>query len=371
MSSRSMRGLVLLVFVCTCSFLPTAAQAQTVTANCDTPPSHRDDCNRWYRAESVSLDWNWDPGGIQMSGCVGATLRIEARVERSCTVEWSDTTLTKRVWIGIDRTPPALVGLRPDRPPGPNGWFNSPVGLTFEGSDGTSGVASCSSTTYAGPDGEGISISGTCRDVAGNVGSGSLPINYDATPPEAPSVEAIPGNRRVSLSWRSDPDVEAVVVRRTTSGAAKLVYRGPADEFTDRRLRNKRRYRYVVSLIDQAGNRAVGRASAVPGLSPLLLPVNGARLADPPELVWAPVRRTRYYNVQLRRRDDKVLSRWPRVARLQLRRSWKFDGRRFRLTPGRYCWYVWPGLGHLSQRRYAPLLGKSCFTMVRKSRATD
>jgi hypothetical protein len=362
-SSSTRYSLVLLVFLAACSIVPTAAQAQTVTANCDTAPSHRDTCNRWYTTDSVILDWNWEPAAVTTSGCGGVTFTTEARVERSCTVEWADTTTTRKIWIGIDRTPPALIGLQSDRPPGRNGWFSSPIGLTLLGSDHTSGVASCTSTTYDGPDGAGVQISGTCRDVAGNVGSGSLPINYDATPPESPSVEAIPGNQRVSLSWRSAPDVEALVVRRTTGGAAKVVYRGSARRFTDKRLRNKRRYRYEVRLTDQAGNQAVGKATAVPSVSPLLLPAEGARLTRPPELVWKPVPKTRYYNVQLVRRS-KVLSRWPRAARLQLRRSWTFDGRRFRLTPGRYCWYVWPGLGALSERRYGQLLGKSCFTIV-------
>ena len=94
--------------------------------------------------------------------------------------------------------------------------------------------------------------------MAGNVGSGSLPINYDATPPESPSVEATPGNQSVSLSWQSAPDVEALVVRRAAGATARVVYRGPADTFTDKRLRNRRRYRYVVRLTDQAGNRATG-----------------------------------------------------------------------------------------------------------------
>jgi hypothetical protein len=361
---RTSARLVLIVSLATCgSLFPSAAPAQNVTANCDTPLGERDTCNRWYTTGSVILDWNWNPAAVTTIGCGGATFRAEALEERSCTIEWADTTLTRRVWIGIDRTPPRLVGLQPDRPPGRSGWFNSPIGLTFQGSDQTSGVASCSSTTYSGPDGSGILVSGSCRDLAGNVGSGSLPINYDSTPPERPLVEAIPGNKRVSLNWRSSPEVEAVVERRMKGGAAEVVYRGPGNKFIDTPLRNKRRYRYVVRLIDQAGNRAVGKATAMPSVSPLLLPAHGARLAGPPELVWKPIRKTRYYNVQLVR-GAKVLSRWPHVARLQLRRTWSFDGRRYRLSPGRYCWYVWPGLGAPAERRYGQLLGKSCFTVV-------
>ena len=201
--------------------------------------------------------------------------------------------------------------------------------------------------------------------MAGNVGAGSLPINYDATAPRRPAVEAIPGNKRVALEWRSSPGVEALVVRRAKSSAAKVVYRGSGVGFVDRRLRNKRRYRYVVRLTDQAGNRAVGEATAVPTRSPLLVPANGAHLSGPPMLVWKPVRKASYYNVQLVRRG-KVLSRWPRVTRLRLRRTWKFAGRRFRLVPGHYCWYVWPGFRARSERKYGKVLGKSCFTVVHR-----
>ena len=38
-------------------------------------------------------------------GCQNGFFNGDARTERSCTVSWgSDTTLTKKVWIGIDRT---------------------------------------------------------------------------------------------------------------------------------------------------------------------------------------------------------------------------------------------------------------------------
>jgi hypothetical protein len=304
--------------------------------------------------------------GTLLSGCQNATFTSEGRIDRSCTVEWPDTTITQKIWIGIDRTPPALVGLQPARPPSAGGWFNSPVSLTFLGSDQTSGVASCSSTTYGGPDGIGIPISGSCSDVAGNVGSGSLPINYDATPPQRPSVEATPGNKRVALEWSAPPGIDAEVVRFRKGGKPAFVFRGASDHLTDRRLHNGRRYRYVVTLIDQAGNRAAGKVTAVPTSSPLLLPADGARVHSAPTLVWKPVRRARYYNAQLLRNNRKVLTRWPLAAKLQLRRSWTFAGIRRKLVAGHYCWYVWPGFGKRSQHRYGRLLGKSGFTVLRR-----
>jgi hypothetical protein len=336
--------------------LPSGAAAQSVVANCDTFPATRDGCNRWYTAGSVVLGWVWNPAAVTTTGCVGGTLTAEGRVERSCLVQFLDSTVSKNIWIGIDRTPPQLVRLEPGRPANANGWFNRPVNLTFVGSDATSGVASCSSTTYGGPDGLAVPISGSCSDVAGNVGSGSLPINYDATAPDNPSVDVLPGNKRVSLEWSAPPDVLAQVVRTRKGAKPVVVFTGAGERLTDHKLHNGRRYRYLVSLIDQAGNRSADAASAVPTSSPLLLPAHGARLHSAPTLVWKPVRRARYYNAQLLRHGHKILTRWPGAPHLQLRK----------LTPARYCWYVWPGYGKRSAHRYGDLLGKSCFTVVRR-----
>ena len=361
-----MRRLVVALVVATSFAFAATAQAETLVANCDTPPTQRDGCNRWYTVQSVSLSWQWDPGGSVISGCTTGSLSLEGRFERSCRVDWAGgTSITKTIWIGIDRTPPQVQGLLPDRPPDYNGWYNRPVGFNFQALDVTSGVASCSSTSYGGPDGAGIAIGGTCRDVAGNTGLGSFPINYDATPPVTPEVTAVPRNNRVILSWPAQPDTLAQVARIDPAGRQTLLFYGAGGTFTDRKLRNGRRYRYVVTLIDQAGNQAADRASGVPTGSPLLSPIRGARLRAAPMLVWKPVRRARYYNVQLIRNGRKVLSRWPGAAKLQLRRTWRFAGRARRLVPGRYCWRVWPGFGSRRQDRYGKLLGTSCFTIVR------
>jgi hypothetical protein len=269
------------------------------------------------------------------------------------------------VIIHVDRTPPQLVALAPTRLADYNGWFNHPVGLTFQAVDKTSGVASCSSMSYGGPDRLGIAISGSCTDSAGNTGSGSFPLYYDATPPQRPTVEALPGNRRVAITWTPAPGAQAEVVRIRKHGAPKLLYRGPNDHFTHRKLHNGRRYRYRVSLIDQAGNRAGGKASAVPTASPLLRPANGARVRGAPLLVWKRVKRAHYYNAQLVRAGTKIFTSWPRKPHLQLRRRWRFNGHVHRLVRGQYCWYVWPGFGARSAHRYGRGLGKSCFTIVR------
>jgi hypothetical protein len=88
-------------------------------------------------------------------------------------------------YFKIDKTAPINVSGSPDRTADSNGWYNRAVGFTFAGSDATSGIASCSTPTYNGPDGTGLTVNGSCTDVAGNQSASvaSSAIDYDATAP--------------------------------------------------------------------------------------------------------------------------------------------------------------------------------------------
>ena len=72
------------------------------------------------------------------------------------------------VQIPYDATAPTVKELVTARPADAAGWFNHPVGVTFTGDDAGSGVESCSSVTYGGPDSATAQVSGTCRDKAGH-----------------------------------------------------------------------------------------------------------------------------------------------------------------------------------------------------------
>jgi hypothetical protein len=353
-----------------------SAETPTLSVGCSPAPT---DCTGWYR-ESVTVKWDWSIGqAVYFAGdCLPnpdpwVTFSADtAGLESWCEIKDVDSSdrALRTVVLHIDKTAPSVAGVTA-RPPDYGGWFNHPVSVSFQGSDATSGMASCSSATYAGPDAAGAVVPGTCQDVAGNVGAGSLAINYDATPPPPPSVDAMPGNHRVRLTWTTSPGSSSEVVRFSRNQPPALVYQGTGDAITDRSLRNGRRYRYVVTQIDQAGNRAAGQASMVPTASRLLLPWAGQRIrltregTSLPVLVWKRVRRADYYNVQVFRGGRKILSAWPAQPRRKLERRWSFQGRKYKLTAGRYCWFVWPGHGKRAQRNYGKRLGPSCFYVVR------
>ncbi len=256
-----------------------------------------------------------------------------------------------------------MTAAQPDRAANASGWYTAPVSVAFAGTDPTSGIASCSTVSYAGPDSGSVAVPGTCRDNAGNVSaSGSFALKYDATPPKLENVKAVAGNRRTKLEWTASADISKVVVQRTpgsTGKAGSMVYQGKARSFTDLKLKNNVRYRYSVTALDEAGNAATAAVVALPRA--LVSPTEGVKLRTPPLFAWTAVPKASYYNVQLYRGRLKVLSTWPKGTSLKLTRSWMYAGRSYTLAPGRYRWYVWPGFGARSKTRYGPLLGGSFF----------
>jgi hypothetical protein len=227
-------------------------------------------------------------------------------------------------------------------------------------------MASCSSTTYSGPDSGNASVSGTCRDNAGNVGRGVYGFSYDATPPTVGSVTAKHGNRTVLLSWTASSDTKISQVTRTggSGGTGAVVYRGTGDAFRDKGLRVGAKYQYTVTAFDRAANTAV-KTLAVTATGRLINPVPGERVTSAPRLVWLPVKGASYYNVQLIH-GKRIFSAWPTRASFKLPRSWVYHGHRYRLRPGVYRWYVWPGYGKLAQAQYGRRLGGSSFLYAKK-----
>lgn len=323
-------------------------------------------CDGWHRGP-VTVRWTLTDTAIVLTGtCLPQTLGKDTTGTLVSCTAWEGSqasgTSTASAAIRIDQTPPVVTAAT-DRAADYGGWFNHPLGVAFAGTDATSGVASCERAGYGGPDAFGTVVNGTCTDVAGNVGAGSVALAYDATAPAAPDVEATPDDNAVDLDWTVPPGAQQMQVTRLGAAPA-VVFSGGGEGFVDTRLRNQSRYRYAVAAVDAAGNRAETLVSAVPTASKLLVPARGERLHEPPLLEWEPVKGASYYNVQLYRGERKILSTWPRRTTRQLERSWRFDGSRRELIPGRYTWYVWPGFGERSDRRYGKRLGRSGFRVL-------
>jgi hypothetical protein len=102
------------------------------------------------------------------------------------------------------------------------------------------------------------------------------------------------------------------------------------------------------------------------GSSAMLAPRPGARVTTPPTLRWRAVRKARFYNIQLYRQGQKVLSAWPTRARLRLHARWRYKGHTFRLRPASYTWLVWPAFGSLANPRFGKALGVSNFIYARR-----
>jgi hypothetical protein len=326
-------------------------------------PSRAPDANDWYRS-GVTVSFAGDDPVSGLDSCAPPqtydgpdnTLAVVGGV---CLDRAGNVGIAS-VGIRYDATPPQVTGVSPERAPDAAGWYRRPVGISFQGSDVTSGLDACSNARYAGPDAAAATVSGSCRDRAGNESAAaSFALRYDATAPTVTGMRLKPGNGSVVVSWTASQDTAIVELRRS----GRLVYRGSGDRYTDTRLENGVRYRYALTGFDEAGNTATAAATATP-TSTLFAPAAGAKVFGPPRLAWRAVPKATYYNVQVWRRG-KILSAWPRRPSFRLARTWTYAGRRYRLSPGRYRWFVWPGYGREAERRFGPLLGSSSFVVAR------
>lgn len=371
MSGRWWMAMVALVGAMTMSLGTASASADTLSASCSWGgQSHTCDSTTWYPS-AVTLTWQASPAPDSSSCSLGIANHYNTDTVKtvSCSATWgtcpSCTTISQQYMLHVETSSPTVTAAA-TRAPDANGWYNSPVTINFQGTS-FSGMASCTSATYAGPDTAAATVSGSCTDNAGKtVGATSPPFAYDGNP--SLTVTTRTGDRTVLLRWASAdvaPLAQVKIVRSPglRGKRTSVVYRGQGTHYRDVRVRNGVRYRYTLQALDLAGNTIVRTVTGRPRPR-LLAPAAGARLNAPPLLRWTSVRGASYYNVQLYRGRKKVLSAWPARSRLQLARRWTYRGRQ-RLRPGHYRWYVWPGFGRRAASRYGREIGRRMFVIVR------
>jgi hypothetical protein len=223
---RATRLLVLVVVLgAVVAVLPGAAAAlDPPAASCN-----GGGCGGWFRS-NVAVSWSYNSAGATgASGCGSATVSDDTDgATFTCTVNYGGSFVGSSVTVRKDSSPPS-VSSTVYRDPDSNGWYTKPVDIGFSGSDGASGVASCSGGgTYSGPDGGAVKLSGTCTDNAGNSASGSVTIKYDAT---APTVTGAAARKPDANGWYNHPVDVAFTGTDGASGVTEcsptVTYKGP------------------------------------------------------------------------------------------------------------------------------------------------
>jgi hypothetical protein len=163
----------------------------------------------WYRS-SVPISWLCtDPlaGQTTISRTV-STEGANQTVTVNCT-NLAGASVSASQTVSVDLTPPVING-SVSPAPGSSGWNTSPVSVTFTCQDALSGVAPGypQGNTTITADTNGSTISGTCRDVAGNTSSANLgPVMIDRTAPTIQLQSISPvnadgwSNSAVTVTW--------------------------------------------------------------------------------------------------------------------------------------------------------------------------
>jgi hypothetical protein len=203
-----------------------AEAVPSVSFKCTPAPQ---DCSGWYRSD-VSIAWTVLPSGSVVAGCENKMFTTDtAGTDEFCSADDGTARVTVQLKIRVDKTPPMVTRGEPSRAADVNGWYNHPVGITFTGSDRTSGIDACTDTTYGGPDSAAASVSGTCTDKAGNpsapLGYG---LKYDATGPF--EIAARPERPPDHAGWYTSPvrfDFSALDATSGVANCQPVTFSGP------------------------------------------------------------------------------------------------------------------------------------------------
>jgi pimeloyl-ACP methyl ester carboxylesterase len=120
--------------------------------------------------------------------------------------------------LDIDLTPPEIAFDSPVPSANAAGWNNSPVTVSWNCTDALSGPVAAFDSVTVGSDGAAQSATGTCRDLADHVTTGTLAgLNIDTTPPEIVAVADIAPN---SNGWNNGDVHVTFVASDVLSGLA-------------------------------------------------------------------------------------------------------------------------------------------------------
>jgi hypothetical protein len=158
----------------------------TAPANVSAAAARTPDHNDWYN-QAVTITWNGQDLTSGIASCTSTTYSgpdtAAASADGHCTDQAGNASADVAFSFKYDGTAP-VVTATPDRAADHDSWYNHALTVTFAGTDGTSGPASCDpAASYSGPDSATATVSGSCADQAGNSASAGYNFKYDATAP--------------------------------------------------------------------------------------------------------------------------------------------------------------------------------------------
>jgi hypothetical protein len=154
--------------------------APTIAAQLSEPPN----AAGWNATEvTVSFDCGDALSGVQSCPAPISVGEGAGQVISGTAVDRAGNTAGASVTVNVDTTPP-VIEARVDPPPNGAGWNRTPVTVSFECVDATSGVASCPGPVSIDSEGADQVVEGAATDLAGHTSSTSVTVNLDKTPPD-------------------------------------------------------------------------------------------------------------------------------------------------------------------------------------------
>ena len=145
---------------------------------------------------------------------------LEAENEIAVRIRSQPGSMLSAEVVGIDNDAP-IITASVDPLPGPGGIHTGPVTVSFDCTDATSGIQSCTDPIFVETEGSGQIITGTAVDLAGNTATASVTINIEApvvdtTAPTITSELSPPANENgwnnsdVTVSFDCDDDESGI-----------------------------------------------------------------------------------------------------------------------------------------------------------------
>jgi hypothetical protein len=127
-----------------------------------------------------------DLTGASLAGATvtGATWTTVTWLDTTCPDGSNSNAYVDGCFSALDTTPPSAAPAVTAGTAGTGSWYTAPVTVTWNWTDdGTISTASCTTSSTAKANGDPVTLTATCTDLAGNVGHDSYQVDVDATGP--------------------------------------------------------------------------------------------------------------------------------------------------------------------------------------------